>query len=69
VSVDGQPGIAQIFTTREGDTSVAVKTVTTEKGNCQYDFVLAAPGNFEGLEADFDRWWSGASLLVEEDSK
>ncbi len=69
VSVDGQPGIAQIFTTREGDTPVTVKTVTTEKANCQYDFVLAAPGKFEDLEADFDRWWSGASLLVEEDSK
>ena len=69
VSVDGQPGIAQIFTTREGDTPVTVKTVTTEKANCQYDFILAAPGKFEALEADFDRWCRGASLLVEENSK
>jgi hypothetical protein len=69
VLVDGQAGIAQIFTTREGETAVTVKTVTTEKANCQYDFILAAPGNFEGLEADFDRWWSSARLLVEENSK
>ncbi len=69
VSVDGQAGIAQVFTTREGDTAVTVKTVTTAKANCQYDFILAAPGNFEVLEPDFDRWWRGARLLVEESPK
>lgn len=69
VSVDGEPGIVQIFTTREGDTRVTVKAVTTGKANCQYDFILAAPGNFEVLEADFDRWWQGARLLAEEGSK
>ncbi len=69
VSVDGQPGIAQIFTTREGEPRVAVKTVTTAKANCQYDFLLAASKNFEPLEADFDRWWMGVRLLVEEKPK
>ena len=67
--MDGQPGVVQVFSTGEGEPPVRVKTVTTAKGNCQFDFILAAATNVEELEADFDRWWKDVSLRVEDPSK
>jgi hypothetical protein len=69
VTVDDQPGVSQRFTTFEEGVLVSVKTVTTTKATCQYDFILTAPENFEVLEADFDRWWNEARLFIAEPSK
>jgi hypothetical protein len=47
----------QRFDAVAGGKVVRLKTVTRVIGECSYDWILIAPGGFEGPETVFDRWW------------
>jgi hypothetical protein len=51
------PGWMQRIDAVQDGAAIRLKTVTRVIGQCGYDWILIAPGEFEEHEAVFDRWW------------
>jgi hypothetical protein len=60
--VAGQPAWLQTFDARLEGRTVRIKTLTLVAGDCAYDLVLVAEGDFAPAERSFDAWVESFAL-------